>query len=315
MGDVGSFNALDLTSDAKGNWTDPRWTASFAMSSSACLTAFHQVHVTEQASRVLFEAGLLPAAAALWGVPLAAVRGRTRWDAGRLVAPGLAALPLSVLAAGVHERKLTAAAMVHGLYEGAWVSATYAVPPGPALLLPIDGLSLRAAGQSTWAPVLRQDVIPPSPEAALYGRSLYAPSGALVAVEIGPRSFEPRVVAVELMVDAGKVLQRDLLIGQAQGGVAMGIGYALLEDLPLEAGGAGDGRWNLDRYHVALSADVPLARLNITTLPSDEPTAKGIAEAVLCPIAPAIGNAIAHATGKRFRSLPITAADVREVLP
>jgi CO/xanthine dehydrogenase Mo-binding subunit len=204
---------------------------------------------------------------------------------------------------------------VHGLYEGAWVSATYAVPPGPALLLPIDGLSLRAAGQSTWAPVLRQDVIPPSPEAALYGRSLYAPSGALVAVEIGPRSFEPRVVAVELMVDAGKVLQRDLLIGQAQGGVAMGIGYALLEDLPLEAGGAGDGRWNLDRYHVALSADVPLARLNITTLPSDEPTAKGIAEAVLCPIAPAIGNAIAHATGKRFRSLPITAADVREVLP
>jgi CO/xanthine dehydrogenase Mo-binding subunit len=314
MGDVGSFNALDLTSDAKGNWTDPRWTASFAMSSSACLTAFHQVHVTEQASRVLFEAGLLPAAAALWGVPLATVRGRTRWDAGRLVAPGLAALPLAVLAAGVHERKLTAAAMVHGLYEGAWVSATYAVPPGPALLLPIDGLSLRAAGQSTWAPVLRQDVIPPSPEAALYGRSLYAPSGALVAVEIGPRSFEPRVVAVELMVDAGKVLQRDLLIGQAQGGVAMGIGYALLEDLPLEAGGAGDGRWNLDRYHVALSGDVPLARLNITTLPSDEPTAKGIAEAVLCPIAPAIGNAIAHATGKRFRSLPITAAEIGRAL-
>jgi CO/xanthine dehydrogenase Mo-binding subunit len=314
MGDVGSFNALDLTSDAKGNWTDPRWTASFAMSSSACLTAFHQVHVTEQASRVLFEAGLLPAAAALWGVPLATVRGRTRWEAGRLVAPGLAALPLSVLAAGVHERKLTAAAMVHGLYEGAWVSATYAVPPGPALLLPIDGLSLRAAGQSTWAPVLRQDVIPPSPEAALYGRSLYAPSGALVAVGIGPRSFEPRVVAVELIVDAGKVLQRDLLIGQAQGGVAMGIGYALLEDLPLEAGGAGDGRWNLDRYHVALSADVPLARLNITTLPSDEPTAKGIAEAVLCPIAPAIGNAIAHATGKRFRSLPITAAEIGRAL-
>ena len=62
--------------------------------------------------------------------------------------------------------------------------------------------------------------------------------------------------------------------------VAMGIGYALLENLPLEAGGAGDGRWNLDRYHVALSADVPLARLNLTTLPSDEPTAKGIAEAV-----------------------------------
>jgi CO/xanthine dehydrogenase Mo-binding subunit len=317
MGDVGSFNALDLNSHRGGSWSDPHWTASFSMSSSACLTAFHQVHVTEQASRVLFEAGLLPAAAALWGVPLAQLQGKTRWAAGRLVAPGLAPLPLPALAAQVHAGKLTAAAMVHGLYEGAWVSASYAVPAGPAdmtLKLPIDGLSLRAGGQTDWTAVLRQNVVPPKPEAGLYGRSLYAPSGVLVAVEIGPKSFEPRVVAVELMVDAGKVLQPDLLLGQAQGGVAMGIGYALLENLPLEAGGAGDGRWNLDRYHVALSGDVPLARLNITTLPTDEPTAKGIAEAVLCPMAPAIGNAIAHATARRFRALPITAADIEKAL-
>ncbi|RZJ07961.1 MAG: xanthine dehydrogenase family protein molybdopterin-binding subunit [Rubrivivax sp.] len=314
MGDVGNFNALAVSSYPGGDWSKPDWTASFAMSSSACLTAFHQVHVTEQASRVLFETGLLPAAAALWGVPLAQLEGRTRWEAGRLTAPGLAPLPLAALAAKVHQTQLTASAMVHGLYEGDWVSGTYVVPSAPALRLPVDGLSLRAAGQATWTPVLRQNVYPPSAAAGLYGRSLYAPSGVLVAVEIAPKSFEPRVVAVELMVDAGKVLQPDLLAGQAQGGVAMGIGYALLEDLPLEAGGAGDGRWNLDRYHVALSADVPLGRLGITTLPSDEPTAKGIAEAVLCPIAPAIGNAIAHATGKRFRALPITPADIGRAL-
>lgn len=314
MGDVGAFNALDLNYSSTGNWSDPGWTASFSMSSSACLTAFHQVHVTEQASRVLFEAGVLPAAAALWGVPLARLQGRTRWADGRLHAPGQQALPLPALAAQVHKAGLTSGAMVHGVYQGAWVSATYAVPTGAALLLPIDGLSLRAGGQAQWASVTRRDVIPPNPEAKLYGRSLYAPSGAVVAVEIGPRRFEPRVVALELLVDAGKVLQRDLLVGQAQGGVAMGIGYALLENLPLEEGGAGDGRWNLDRYHVALSADVPLSRLNVTPLPSDEPTAKGIAEAVLCPIAPAIGNAIAHATGKRFRSLPITAADIEKAM-
>lgn len=314
MGDVGSFNALDVSTYKGGDWSQPNWTAGFAMSSSACLTAFHQVHVTEQASRVLFQAGLLPAAAAIWGVPLAQLQSQARWDAGRLTAPGLAPLPLAALAAKVQQLGLTSAAMVHGLYEGAWVAGTYAVPAGPPLQLPIDGLSLRAAGQSAWTAVLRQNVIPPNPEAALYGRSLYAPSGVLVAVEIAPRSFEPRVVAVELLLDAGKVLQPDLLLGQAQGGVAMGIGYALLENLPLEAGGAGDGRWNLDRYHVALSADVPLARLNITTLATDEPTAKGIAEAVLCPIAPAIGNAIAHAMGQRFRALPITAADIEKAL-
>lgn len=314
MGDVGSFNELKISTFTGGSWQDPTWTAAYAMSSSACLTAFHQVHVTEQASRVLFESGLLPAAASLWRVPLSTVQGRTRWDAGRLVAPGLAPLPLAALAAEVQAQRLTAAAMVHGVYEALWVSATYALPGAGPQQLPIDALSLRAAGGG-WQVVTRRHVIPPPPEAGLYGRSLYAPSGALVAVEIAPRTCEPRVVAVALTVDAGKVLQPDLQMGQAQGGVAMGIGYALLENLPLEAGGAGDGRWNLDRYHVALSADVPLGRLDITPLPSDEPTAKGIAEAVLCPIAPAIGNAIAHATGQRFRSLPITADHLRKALP
>lgn len=314
MGDVGAFNALGVSSYTGGDWAKPDWTAGFAMSSSACLTAFHQTHVTEQAARVLFQAGVLPAAAALWGVPLAQLQGQTRWDAGRLTAPGLAPLPLAALAARVHAAGLTSAAMVHGLFEAAWVSGSYALPTGESTWLPIDGLSLRAGSAANWTAVLRQNVIPPSPEAALYGRSLYAPSGALVAVEVDPRSFEPRVVAVELLVDAGRVLQPDLLLGQAQGGVAMGIGYALLEHLPLEAGGAGDGRWNLDRYHVALSADVPLGRLNITTLGGEEGSAKGIAEAVLCPIAPAIGNAIAHATGQRFRRLPITAADLRKAL-
>jgi CO/xanthine dehydrogenase Mo-binding subunit len=314
MGDVASFNALDVSTYAGGDWSQPNWTAAFAMSSSACLTAFHQVHVTEQASQVLFQAGLLPAAAALWGVPLAQLQGKTSWEAGHLKAAGLAPLSLRALAAHVHQAGLTTAAMVHGCYEASWVAGTYAVPAGPPLQLPIDGLSLRAAGQSTWTPVLRQDVIPPNPKASLYGRSLYAPSGVLVAVEIGPKSYAPRVVDVQLLVDAGKVLQPDLLMGQAQGGIAMGIGYALLEDLPLEAGGAGDGRWNLDRYHVALSADLPLARMRITPLSTADTTAKGIAEAVLCPIAPAIGNAIAHATGQRFRSLPITAADIERAL-
>lgn len=314
MGDVAAFGDLQLNSESGGSWTDPHWTAAFSMSSSACLTAFHQVHVTEQAARALFEAGLLPAAAALWQVPLAQVQGKTRWDAGRLSVPGLAPLPLAALAARAYQAGMATGAMVHGLYEGDWVSASYALPTGGLLRLPVDGLSLRAGSQASFAFIERQDLKPPRPAAALYGRSLYAPSGVLVAVEIPRGSFEPRVVAVELWVDAGKVLQPDLLLGQAQGGVAMGIGYALLENLPLEAGGAGDGRWNLDRYHVALSADVPLARLNITTLGGDEPTAKGIAEAVLCPIAPAIGNAIAHATGQRFRSLPITAADIQEAL-
>ena len=65
---------------------------------------------------------------------------------------------------------------------------------------------------------------------------------------------------------------------------------------------------------MALAGDVPLRHLGLHILPNTETTGKGIAEAVLCPIAPAIGNAVASATGKRFRSLPITAANIREAL-
>ena len=309
MGDAGYFGALKMTQGGNTDWSNPTWTASFSMSSSACLTAFHQVHVTSQAARVLFDAGILPAAAAIWKVPLSQVKGKTVWKAGKLTAPSLVDLTLPLIAAQIYRTNLANGAMVHGLYQGDWVSASYAIN-GNKTLLPIDGLALQRPSMGLeWQVITRQDVIPPAPNAHLYGRSLYAPSGALVAVEIPVKTGVPRVVQVDLLVDAGQVLQPDLLHGQAQGGIAMGIGYALLEDLPLEQGGAGDGRWNLDRYHVALASDMPRI-MNITPLPSSETTAKGIAEAVLCPIAPAIANAIAHATGKRFASLPITSKNI-----
>ena len=97
----------------------------------------------------------------------------------------------------------------------------------------------------------------------------------------------------------------------------MGIGYALLEQLPMGVGGAGEGSWNLNRYRVALAKDLPLERMKLHVLPplpppDDHP--KGIAEAVLCPLPPAIANAIADATQRRFRSLPITPAKILESL-
>jgi CO/xanthine dehydrogenase Mo-binding subunit len=70
----------------------------------------------------------------------------------------------------------------------------------------------------------------------------------------------------------------------------------------------------LDNYRVALAADMPLKHLELTVLPTEETTARGIAEAVLCPIAPAIANAVSAATGHRFRNLPITSAQIREAL-
>jgi CO/xanthine dehydrogenase Mo-binding subunit len=95
--------------------------------------------------------------------------------------------------------------------------------------------------------------------------------------------------------------------GQAQGGFAMGVGYALLETLPPYEGGPGNGQWNLGQYLVARGSDLPLHDLEIEMLPplADE-LPKGIAEVVSIPVVPALVNAIFDATGRRFQSLPVT---------
>ena len=103
---------------------------------------------------------------------------------------------------------------------------------------------------------------------------------------------------------------------QAQGGFAQGVGFALTEYLPLLDGGPGNGDWNLDRYRVPRASDLPLSNLEIEILPPLGPTdvPKGIAEVVMIPIAPALLNAIYDATGRRFTSVPVTAAAIKEAL-
>jgi len=53
------------------------------------------------------------------------------------------------------------------------------------------------------------------------------------------------------------------VLGQAQGGFAMGVGYALLESLPLYEDGPGNGKWNLDQYRIARGSELPLNGLAV----------------------------------------------------
>ncbi len=96
----------------------------------------------------------------------------------------------------------------------------------------------------------------------------------------------------------------------------MGVGYALHEHLPLYEDGPGNGTWNLDRYRVPRASDLPIWKFEAEVLPALGPTdvPKGIAELVSIPVAPAILNAIADATGKRFYALPMTAATIKAAM-
>jgi len=108
----------------------------------------------------------------------------------------------------------------------------------------------------------------------------------------------------------------ELVSGQIQGGVAMGIGHALYEELPLYEDGPGRGGWNFDRYHLPRASEVAVFAQTAEVLPpiSDSDPPKGMAEVTAIPVIGAIANAVAHATGQRFRELPITAARLREAL-
>ena len=108
----------------------------------------------------------------------------------------------------------------------------------------------------------------------------------------------------------------EVVIGQAQGGFAMGVSYALFESLPLYGDGPGNGKWNLGQYRVARGSDLPLNGLETEVLPPIDPAEppKGMAEAVIIPVVPALLNAIYDATGHRFQSLPVTQAMIKRSL-
>jgi CO/xanthine dehydrogenase Mo-binding subunit len=102
----------------------------------------------------------------------------------------------------------------------------------------------------------------------------------------------------------------------AEGGIAMGIGHALSEYLPLYEDGPGNGTWNLNRYDVVRASDLPLRDITLETLPplGDTDIPKGIAEIVMVPVVPGILNAIHDAIGVRFSKTPVTADDITGAL-
>jgi CO/xanthine dehydrogenase Mo-binding subunit len=93
----------------------------------------------------------------------------------------------------------------------------------------------------------------------------------------------------------------------------MGVGYALLESLPLYEDGPGNGKWNLGQYRVARGSNLPLNGLEVEVLPPVAPDErpKGMAEAAIIPVVPALLNAIYDAIGHRFHSLPVTQAMIK----
>lgn len=285
---------------------------------SASIGAHVGTHSAAEAARVIFRFGLWPAALELWDIARNDRRAkdwsRAQWKDGHLVLAGLAPLPLPALAATAHARNFVTGAAAHSFSRWEWSRARFALF-GEQYRAEIDALALRR-GNGKFEPINRVSVKFPPTDNNRIGTSYTSMCGTLVRVEIERASGSLRIAKAYSVFECGKALVPEVVMGQAQGGFAMGVGYALLETLPLYEGGPGNGQWNLGRYLVARGSDLPLRDLEIEMLPPltpDEPP-KGMAEVVMVPVVPAILNAIFDATGRRFQSLPVTASLLKGVL-
>lgn len=140
--------------------------------------------------------------------------------------------------------------------------------------------------------------------------------GAQVAlVEVDLLTGEVKVLKLHSVLDAGKIINRQGVEAQSEGGLAQGLGYALLEDSLVKEGMILNPR--LSTYIIPSIKDMPID-VETTILEYPEPDgpygAKGIAEIVLTATAAAILNAVFDATGERFTQIPLTPERVLERL-
>lgn len=132
----------------------------------------------------------------------------------------------------------------------------------------------------------------------------------LVDIETGNVEVED----IWIVMDAGRILNPDGAIGQAEGGTAMGVGYALMEEYHVR-----DGRTlnhSLESYLIPTIRDVPtIHAVFLDSVDKFGPYgARSVSEAPVVPTAPAIANAIADATGARLNQIPMTAPRVLAAL-
>jgi CO/xanthine dehydrogenase Mo-binding subunit len=136
--------------------------------------------------------------------------------------------------------------MAHGFNRWAWSQATFAVA-GQAWTADIDALAVRR-GAGKFVRIHRSNVKFPSTDFNRSGPTYTTLCGTVVRIEIDRVTGVLRIAKAFSVLECGQAVVPEVVLGQAQGGFAMGVGYALLETLPLYEDGPGNGKWNLGQY-------------------------------------------------------------------
>ena len=165
-------------------------------------------------------------------------------------------------------------------------------------LLARDGLSALSA-DADYDPV----------EEAKGSKAIFSFSAVFAEVRIDEELGLVRLNRCVGAYDAGRIINPRTARSQAIGGIIWGVGQALLEQSEMDPSTARFLHQNYSGYLVPTNADIPELDILFVGEFDQEASplgAKGLGELTAVSVAPAITNAVYHATGKRIRDLPVT---------
>jgi xanthine dehydrogenase YagR molybdenum-binding subunit len=132
-------------------------------------------------------------------------------------------------------------------------------------------------------------------------------------VRVEPATGRIRVPRVVSVADCGRVVSPVTAASQVRGGVIWGIGASLREVSQPDERNGGFLNATLEEYSIAVNGDI--GEIDVSFIDEPDPMlnpmgVKGLGEVSMVGVAPAVVNAIFHATGRRHRKLPIRIEDV-----
>ncbi|HWW82327.1 MAG TPA: molybdopterin cofactor-binding domain-containing protein, partial [Vicinamibacterales bacterium] len=138
----------------------------------------------------------------------------------------------------------------------------------------------------------------------------YGFGAEMVEIEVDSELGTVKALKITAAFDVGRAINPTLVEGQIEGGAAQGLGFALMEEFH-----PGTGE-NLHDYLIPTAGDIPVVESILIEdgSPIGPYGAKGVGEHAVIPTAPAILNAIHHATGARIRRVPATPDRVRAAI-
>ena len=247
-GDPTTMSQQDQDAAAK----NPRWVPVITSRAGASVGAAVTTHAVAEAAYALLRYSLWPAAQTIWQAGNAVAFDDLTWVDGKLTAPGMEPLSFARLAARCHATGETTGIMVHAFSRWQWARAKFAIATeiwdGA-----IDALALRRGGD--WQVQDRRTVDFPPASTERASETYASLCGAIVALSVDRTNGAIRVLRVHEVLDCGRSIVPELVSGMAHGGIAMGLGHALTEYLPLYEDGPGTGTWNINRYDVVRAGD------------------------------------------------------------